>query len=332
MKHPSASASRHLHLVASEEVQSTVDYLEQWLASRRSLRPSTRRSYEGHIRLHIAPRIGSRPLSRLTRRDLEEMFDDLLSPGGRIGQATVLRVFATLSSALNHAVSAGMIDANPAALVELPKPDRKRPEPWSASELQRFLRHCSTDVDYPLFALLALRGLRRGEALGLTWSDVDSRAGTLRIRRQLVVRDGGSNLERPKSRAGVRNIALDPKLRAVLHHHGCQQRLDALLQGWAQGPETLVFTRRSGGPRNPTQVLRHFQTLVREAGLRPIRLHDLRHTSASLGLASGETLLEVSRRLGHSSLAITADIYSEVMPETAAASARRLAQHVLGDA
>ncbi|MGQ2912106.1 tyrosine-type recombinase/integrase [Aeromicrobium sp.] len=331
MNHPSASASRHLRLVASEEDQSTVDYLEQWLSSRRSLRPSTRRSYEGHIRLHIAPRIGSRPLSRLTRRDLEEMFDDLLSPASRIGQATVLRVFATLSSALNHAVSAGMIDANPAALVELPKPDRERPEPWSASELQLFLRHCSTDTDYPLFALLALRGLRRGEALGLTWSDVDARAGTLRIRRQLVVRDGGSSLERPKSRAGLRTIALDSRLRAILHLRGCQQRLDALLGGWSRAPETLVFTSGDGDPRNPTQVLRHFQTLAREAGLRPIRLHDLRHTSASLGLASGETLLEVSRRLGHSSLAITADAYSEVMPETAATSAHRLAQHVLGD-
>lgn len=331
MNYSSASASRRLRLVPSHEGQSTAVYLEQWLSSRRSLRQSTRRSYEGHIRLHIAPRIGSRPLSRLTRQDLEEMFDDLLSPDSRISQATVLRVFATLSSALNHAVSAGMIDANPATLVELPKPDRERPEPWSAGELQRFLRHCSTDADYPLFALLALRGLRRGEALGLTWSDVDTRAGTLRIRRQLVVRDGGSSLERPKSRAGLRTIALDPRLGAVLHLRGCQQRLDALLGGWAQGPETLVFTSRDGDSRNPTQVLRHFQMLAREAGLRPIRLHDLRHTSASLGLASGETLLEVSRRLGHSSLSITADIYSEVMPETATASAHRLAQHVLGD-
>lgn len=324
-----AVTQRHLHAVPDEAEQSMSSYLERWLSSRRSLRPSTRQSYDAHIRLHINPRIGHIPLAELTRADLEQMFDELLASDGRISPSTVVRVYATLSSALNHAVATGAVAANPAVLVELPTRTRGRPEPWTAAELAQFLSGCTGDRDYPLFALLGLRGLRRGEALGLTWADVDLDAGTLRVRQQLSLRRGRIELSPPKSRAGLRSIALDSRTCRILYLRGCQQRLDAKTKGWEWSRSSLVFTEANGSARNPLHVTRRFQALTRELGLREIRLHDLRHTSASLGLASGETLLEVSRRLGHSSLAITADIYSEILPETATASAERLSQHVL---
>lgn len=306
------------------------EFAERWLEGRRSLRESTRVSYETHFRLHINPAIGHIPLEQLTRNHFEELFSTLLGDSSALSQSTVVRIYATINAALNHAVASGALNINPAALVEMPQIHLDRPQPWNAAEVGGFLQRCLGDPDYPLFAALVLLGLRRGEALGLTWADVDLADHALRVRKQLSVRGGSFELAPPKSRAGRRTIVLDERMRRILYLRGCEQRLDARNNGWSWSDSTLVFTTTTGQPRSPVEVTRRFQRLTHEHGVRSIRLHDLRHTSASLGLASGETLLEVSRRLGHSTLAITADIYSQVAPESAARSASRLSDHVLG--
>jgi integrase len=162
--------------------------------------------------------------------------------------------------------------------------------------------------------------------VGLRWSDLDLPGGTLTVHRQVVSVAGELIIGPPKSEAGRRTVALDQGTVELLRLRHRRDRIGHWASTDEDFDDTLVFRRSNGQVILPAYVSRHFTTLVARHGLRPIRLHDLRHTSASIGLAGGESLLEVSRRLGHSSIAITADTYSHISPATAAESAKRLAQ------
>ena len=241
---------------------------------------------------------------------------------------TLRRIHGTLMSALNLAVRRGLIERNPAATVELPRAPSRTTATWSAEELSRFRDAVREDRLHLLFLLLGLVGMRRGEALALRWADVDLNAGLLRIEQPLVRVGDHTVMGSPKSASGTRVVAIDDETARRLHWHQCRQRLDVLrLSGVPQHPD-LVFTTSHGQALDPAFVSRYFDRLVARHGLRRIRLHDLRHTSASLGLASGESLVEVSRRLGHSSITITADVYSHVSPQVAKESAERRAKAV----
>ena len=200
-----------------------------------------------------------------------------------------------------------------------------------AQQVAEFLGGIVDDDLYPLFMLLALCGLRRGEVVGLRWSDVDLEHGTLHIRQQLVAVGSDVVVGEPKSKGGHRRIGLDAATVDLLQCHRATQQQQQATAGERWMEMGLVFTDANGAALDPASVSRRFDRLVTRSGLPRIRLHDLRHTSASLGLASGETLLEVSRRLGHSSIAVTADIYSEISPEVARASAERLNLHIFSN-
>jgi integrase len=150
--------------------ESTGLYLLDWLVSRRSLRPSTRLAYQIHLQRYLLPHLGAVPLERLTQMQIERMYVALLEPVGgraRVSAATVRRIHATLTSALNHAVRRGLIAANPAALVELPRAPRPEMAVWDRAELNTFLLGCHHHRLWALFTLMAFTGLRRGEAIGL---------------------------------------------------------------------------------------------------------------------------------------------------------------------
>jgi integrase len=307
------------------------EYLTRWVDHKQSLRPSTRLSYRTHIRLYLVPHLGDIALAELRPHHLEEMYRALASDPDlthRVSPATMTRVHATLMSALGTAVRRGLIDRNPAETVELPTPGRPELVVWTAEQLAEFLGGIVDDDLYPVFVLLALCGLRRGEAVGLRWRDVDLEHGMMRVRQQFVAVGRHIVIGEPKSKAGHRQVALDITTVRLLHcHRAAQQRQQERL-GAAWVETALVFTEPNGAALDPTYVSRHFDRLVARSGLPRIRLHDLRHSSASIGLASGESLLEVSRRLGHSSIAVTADIYSTVSPEVARESAERLSRAV----
>lgn len=326
----SRPGSRRLRLVPALNQEATADYLRRWLQGRRSLRPATLRSYEGHIRRYLVPHLGDVPIGELSTAHLDAMYDVLLdgSLPSALSVSTVHRVHSTLQCALNHALRHGVIDRNPATLVELPPSTPQRPPAWSATELAEFLDGIIDDPHHALFALMGTRGLRRGEALGLRWRSVDLDKRELSIVERLAYDTGVEVFGPPKSKAGRRLVTIDERLARTLYLHSCRQRLSAKVNGWGVTGDTCVFTDEAGVPLKPLFVTRHFNTLVEASGARRVRLHDLRHTSASIGLASGETLLEVSRRLGHSSVAITADIYTEVSPVIAHASAERLTQYL----
>ena len=195
---------------------------------------------------------------------------------------------------------------------------------WTPSQIGAFLDHAEDDHLYALFHLIAHRGLRRGEACGLHWADLDLERGSLTVRWQITQHGSTTQLKKPKSDAGDRQIPLDAGTVRTLREHRARQHAWRLKIG-PRWPDTgLVFVDPGGASLNPDHVTDRFRALQAEAGLPPIRLHDLRHAAATLALAAGADLKPVQELLGHSSITITADTYTHVLPELA----REIAENV----
>jgi len=317
----------------SDDGQTVAQWLATWvdLKARAGRRESTLRSYRQHIEAHIAPAIG-----RIRLRDLRPgHVDKLLSQlnDGTRSAATVQRIHATLRSALSTAVRQRLITFNAAKDIELPRVKRPKVKPWEPAELGAFLDSVAAHRLGALFELIAATGLRRGEAIGLRWDDVDLTRRTLIVRQQLVQVVGrkkakaapvpcpycapghlGVAFGEPKTDAGEgRVVDLDEHTVGVLLAHQLRQQAEREAWGDAYADHGLLFAREDGNPMRPDDVTKLFGVLVDAAGLRRVRLHDLRHGQASLMLAAGVDMTVVSKRLGHSSISITVDTYSHLL-------------------
>ena len=266
--------------------------------------------------------------------------------GKPMSDARIKRVHATLMSALNTAVKRQLITYNPAKHVEVRQGRRPkavvwtdeqiaswkrtgiRPAVavWTAKQTGQFLDAASSERLYPLFHVIAYRGLRRGEAVGLRWEDVDLDRAQMRIRQQVVQLGWETQIGEPKSASGARPVSLDANTVQVLREWRAEQQRERQAMGDAWHNTGFVFTDIDGAGLHPDVATDTFQRIARGAGLPPIRLHDLRHTSASLALAAGVPMKVVSELLGHSSTVITADTYTSVLPEVATAAAEAVFQ------
>jgi integrase len=334
---------------APEPGLTTGEWLGRWLASRVSLCASTSRSCGAHVRSYLIPYLGGIPLAALSAGDVQAMFTaiarDETALGRPVSAATLHRIHATLRAALNGAVRAGLITVNPGRWPELPKAARPRPQVWTpalterwkregwrpvigvwtAGQTAEFLRQVRGHRLYALFHLVALRGLRRGEAAGLRWSDLDLDAGTLTVSEQLQQLGGRLAVAPPKSEAGRRVIALDKTTVAALREHRARQLADGDAAGARWAESGYVFTTLTGKPIGPDRLTRLFRKLVAASGLPPVTLHGLRHGAATLALAAGTDLKVVQDQLGHSTIVLTADTYTSVLPETARTAAEATA-------
>jgi len=294
-------------------------YLPTWLAGRVNLRPTTRLSYGHHVAAYLVPQVGHHRLTDLRAHHIEAAYAAIVAGNaGRereVGPTSLRRIHATLSSALNAAVRHDLIGRNPAAHVELPAAATGRVQPWSAEELGTFLDAVEGDRLAALWGLLAFGGLRRGEALGLTWADVQLDRGIVTVSRQVVQVGRERTVGKPKTRSGEdRRVDLDEATAALLRAHRKRQAEDRLRFGAAwRDDDDRVFTTEDGGEVRPDYVTRRFGRLAKSAGLRVVRLHDLRHGSASLQIAAGVPLVVISKRLGHSSTAVTSDVYGHML-------------------
>ncbi|WP_345151451.1 site-specific integrase, partial [Nonomuraea rubra] len=181
--------------------------------------------------------------------------------------------------------------------------------------------HAATDRLYALFHLIAFRGLRRGEACGARWIDLDFDEGVLAVAKQLTVVDGRIEESDPKTEFSDGVAALDKGTLATLRSHRQRQLAEKQHSGHAWQDSGRIFTKQDGSNLHPHRVSRHFERLAFSAGLPPIRLHDLRHGAATLSLAAGNDMKITSAMLRHASLATTSDLYTAVLPEVAHAAA-----------
>jgi integrase len=288
-----------------------------WLdAVRPTVRPRTWTSYEGYVRLHLAP-IAQVSLAALTPNDVRALIKDRLAAG--CAPSTVAHTLTILRMALKQAVRDGIIVRNVALLVDAPKVTRSEIRILTTAEAFRLL-----DLDTPLaplWTVLLGTGLRLGESLGLRFSDIDLTTGNLTVRVALgpVPRHARPDapkwtrtglrlrLAEPKSDAGRRTIALPGFVeRAVQVQRDRQESLPRNILG-------LVFTTPRGTPLDARNVSRAFAADCQTAGLASMRLHDLRHCAASMMLGQGSTLDDVKRVLGHSSIALTSDTYGHLV-------------------
>ncbi len=296
--------------------------LSEWLpAIRGTVRETTWASYAMHCESHIIPTFGYLQLSRLTPQTINAFYAKLLKEGrvngaGSLSPATVRRVHATLHRALKDAVRWQCLPFNPADAADPPKGQtRQRDLPaWSAEQLSGFLHSVRDDRLFALWRFLAMTGCRRGEALGLSWDDLDLEQGTITIRRALVFLDGKTIISEPKTLRGRRCIALDPLTLEALRSHAARQADErSVCNAWSE--TDFVFTTVDGQPLDPHWVSKEFQRRLHKAALPRIPLHGLRHTYATLALSSGVNPRIVSGRLGHSTVALTLDVYSHVLPQ-----------------
>ena len=291
------------------------DYLAGWLeAEEGRVRPATYRGRVQHVGTYIAPALGAIPLAELRPSDVERLLTAILARG-RSGR-TAAHIRATLRRALGDAQRDGLVLRNVAALARPPKIEPRELHVLTAEQTRELLEDDESDLG-PLFALAATTGLREGEALGLSWADVDGLDGptpTLTVRRSMArARGGGFALAEPKTARSRRTLELGPTPARALRRQRARQAAQRLAAGelW-QDRDGLVFTDALGRPLRPWAVTKSFAATLRRLGLPHVRFHDLRHGAASLLLAQGTPLKVVSDTLGHSSITITADTYAHL--------------------
>ena len=289
----------HRGLPVADRAWRLGDYLDYWLPIvKRTKRPTTYLAYESIVRLYLKPGLGARSLTQLTVSELQRYLDGQIEAGRSV--RTVQKQRTVLSAALTRAQREELIVRNVAHHVELPQWLRKEIRPWTAEQLAAFLTAARFDPLYPVFVLLALYGLRRGEVLGLRWSDVDLGDGTLHIRQQLQRYGGNHHLGPAKTNAGRRDLPLLPLARAVL---------TALPDRPATGSDQLVFRTRFDNPIEGGNVLRSFERISRTHGLPRITLHHLRHTTATLLKNTGVPARDAQLILGHAHISTTQQLY-----------------------
>lgn len=268
---------------------------------------------------------GGRRLQSLTPAMLNRLYGEL---GEHLAPRTIRGVHTVLRQALADAVAWQRLPRNPADRAKPPSLaslDEIPPRTWSARQLDDFLEHVRGDRLYAAWRVLAMTGLRRGELLGLSWDAVDLDTGRLAITRTLIEGKGAPRFSEPKTKRGRRSVALDPTTVEVLREHRQRQLDERLDWGPAYRDHGLVFAREDGTPIWPRTFSRSFDHHVRDAGLPKVRLHDLRHTHATLALEAGVHPKVVQERLGHSTIAITLDVYSHAIPGTEEDAAAKIA-------
>ena len=291
------------------------EWLDRWLEERvvPSVRESTLESYRYHIRHHIKPRLGSKPIGKITADDVQKLYREIQNCGRiqedpvwghALSGSTVRRLHGVFHLAMDAAVRAHLIPKNPTEGVTLPKKETVPKQVLNDAQLERFIKEIQSDpIWHDFFYTELTTGLRQGEICGLMWSDFDEAHGTLSVRRTLHIQKGGRLVTgETKTGTGKRTITLPPSTAGLL-----AQRKKSSYSQWIF-PNPL----RPEQPASPGTAYNHLKTLLKRAGLPSIRFHDLRHTFATHALASGVDAKTLSGILGHTQASFTLDTYTHV--------------------
>ena len=311
--------------------------VEHWLPAQKSraLRPATLAQYSTVVDHWIIPRIGETKVAAVTPAVVDEMVESMKtekSARGRQGLSdrTAQLTVGVLKSACTWAMNNGLLSRNPLAGVQRPKVVGRPMKSWTESQARQFLANTKSERLGFAWALLLTRGMRRGELCGLRWAEVDLDGGVLVVTRTRVVVEGRAIDSAPKTKAGHRTIPLDASLVALLKAHRARQAEERLRAGQSYSDADYVLANELGEAYHPDTVSHRFDEAVKTTGLPRIRLHDSRHTAASLMLAAGVPTKVVSELLGHASPTITLAIYAHTLPGMAQEAGEQLSGRPLG--
>lgn len=321
------------------------EYLDYWLEHYAAqLAKRTAENYAEYVRYYIKPHIGSVPLDKLTRHQIQSFYAELEKNGRRkvpaadsarqaakpnpwgagLSPTTVFNIHRVFKGALKQAVIWEFVSKNPADGVKPPQPDEREHRILSVEELALVLSAAAeTQIFLPVLLGWSV-GLRRGEICGLRWQDVDLKNGIAAIRHTLVrVSTGNLIFKPPKTKSGRRSVKLAALLVEALTREGEKLRECRRVLGSSYNPHNLVVCRANGSPVNPTTIYQQFQTLLERLELPRIAIHDLRHTHATHLLQQGINVKVVAERLGHADPGITLRVYAHVLQSMQAEAADR---------
>ena len=318
---------------------SVAAHLTYWLdtVAVHHLRETTHTRYAACVRRFLIPGLGTKKLAKLTAKDVRTCLDQVRTAcqccrrgldaerdqptccaAGKccrklLSPLTLNYIHSVLKSALEHAVLEDEIPRNVARNIKTGTPRPRRFEPLTTSEARQLLATAQGHRLHALFDLALRTGLRKGELLGLRWEDLDLDSGTAVIRRTLQrTRTGGLTTLPTKTRASDRRIALPAECLRTLEHHRRQQHHERETAAGNWSESNYVFTTPHGKPIEPSNLTRAFNTQLHNAGLRRIRFHDIRHTTATLLLEQGVELVVIKELLGHAHIGVTATVYAHV--------------------
>ena len=307
--------------------QTVENFLRGWVKNyerSQTVKASTVETTKIHIDKYLVPGLGAVRLSALNVKTIETFIGDLLSEGrinenskktAGLSPKTVRNIFGTLHRALYDAVRFGLLAFNPASQVQLPRYQRPPITPWSGEQAGAFIQYAENKQDplAPIWRLLLVTGLRRGEVVGLRWSDVDLVEAKISVTQTKVMAGNLCVTTTPKSRAGTRTLAIDPGTVTALAVLKNQQEATAKALGRAL--TDLVVTADDGRPVQPKWLYERFKSAQRGSGLPYISLHQARHTAVTWQLSEGTPLHIVSGRTGHSQSSTTSNIYAHFLPQ-----------------
>ncbi|MET7684322.1 tyrosine-type recombinase/integrase [Streptomyces sp. NPDC005423] len=332
-----AASNRGVPVVTAQG--SLAAYLTYWLenVAVHHLRENTHTRYTAVTRLYLIPGLGRKKLAKLTAKDVRTWLHQLRTTcqcctrgldtareesrccaaaeccSKRLSPLTLAYVHSVLKSALEHAVREEEIPRNVARNVRNGTPRPRRFEPLTAEEAREFLAAASGQRLQPLFELALHTGLRKGELLGLRWDDLDLAGGTASIRRTLQRTNSSGLTALPtKTKNSERRIALPTPCLHSIQQHRSRQRQEREAAGKDWQISGYVFTRPNGAPIEGATLTRHFNSMLRQARIRRIRFHDLRHSAATLLLEQGVELVVIKELLGHAHIGVTATVYAHV--------------------
>jgi integrase len=307
------------------------EFLERWLRDYVSpnLAPRTAEGYEHIIRRHLVPGLGAIHLSQLTPQHVQAYYSERIANGrldgnGGLSARSVRHHHRTLHDALQHALKWGLVAHNVTQAVDAPRFKNHEMRTLDAKGVHEILEATRGTSYHPLFHTAVFTGMRRSELLGLRWRNVDLDMCTISVSQVMHhLRTGEFVIGEPKSKKSRRLIDLPPSTAVILRRWKEQLHAERVLLGTQLSADDLVFGNPDGSPLLPDTVTHAWVKLVRRLGYAGVRLHDARHTHATLMLQQGVHPKVVQERLGHSSIQVTLDTYSHVTPGIQRAAAMR---------
>src|SRR6202165_1716403 len=329
-----------LGVFASDEKAPTFgSYADKWLKSyaRVECKTSTADGYEGVIKQYLRPRFGNRALDQIKRDDIKAMITDLIAK--ELSRNTVRNALCVIRGNFNDAIEAGIVEVNPAArlgrFTRTSKTGEIKGISLTSAEAEQFLEAAKEICAeyHPLFLMALRAGLRRGELVALQWGDIQFGKDDYDTNRFMIVQHNYVRREHTTTKSKKsRRVDLSRELRRVLIELRDRRLLDAFLKGKNDISDEFVFPSPEGSILDPDNLYhRYFQPVLAKAGLRKIRLHDLRHTFGSLLIQSGASIVYVKEQMGHSSIQVTVDTYGHLIPGANVSFVDRLAQTSRGE-
>ena len=300
---------------------SVSDYLDKWIASiKGSVSSTTYERYKQLCEKHLKPTIGNIALNKLQAIRISELYSVALESGridgnGGLSKQTVLHMHRVLKRALSQAVKWGLLSRNPCDAVDnIPKPNKKERLTFTTEETLSLLEQLNGNPLYLPVLIAVTTGMRRGEILGLRWKDIDLDKKRFYIR-QIVIetREYGLEVKQPKTDSSSRTIALPQIAIDAIKKYRVEQAELCLQLGKGLTPESMLFDEFSG-LNVPNRITINFRSFIKAHGFKHVTFHDLRHTHATHLLEQNIHPKIVSERLGHSTIALTMNTYSHVMP------------------